>query len=99
MSKSGMERRLHRSFTTLHNLGYLFHGKVGVVAEHDCQTLTGRQLAKCGHDCQVRRNPRSRVLTFGSRRESRGRTITTTLLSARLSYRNDKDPCRRPIKA
>jgi hypothetical protein len=99
MTKSGMERRFHGSFTTLHNLGYLFHGKVGVVAEHDCQPLTGRQLAKCGNDRQVRRNARSRVLTFGSRWERRGRTITATLLSARLSYRNNKDPCRRPIKA
>jgi len=93
-----MECRFHCSFTTLHNLGNLFDGKVGVIAEHDCQTLTGCQLPKCGHDRQLRGDACGMVSAFRFQWIGRRRAITAALLSPCLSYRDDKDPCRRPIK-
>src|ERR1019366_3576855 len=98
VSESGVECRFHCSFTTLHDLRNLLHGKVGVVAEHDCQTLAGRQLTKCGHNRQVGRDTRCRVLAFRFQWKSRSRAIAPALLSPSLSHCDDKDPCRRPIK-
>ncbi len=98
VSNGGMQRRFHRSLTTLHDLGDLLDGKVRVVAEHDGQTLAGRQLTKCGHDRHVRGNTWCMVSTRRFRWMHRRRTITAALLSPSLSYRDDKDPSRRSIK-
>jgi hypothetical protein len=98
-TESGVECGLHRSFSTLHGLGYLLDGKVGVEPEDDSHTLTRGQLAERSHDREMGSDSRSHIRMSEQRgRSSRG-AVTAVLLATPLAHGNHEDPRRWPIEA
>ena len=76
-----MEGGLHRSFSTLHGLGYLLDGKVGVEPEDNSQSLTRGQLAECSHDREMGCDARSQVRRSGPQGRCRRGAVTAALLA------------------